>query len=131
MALIMEGNHEVRIPDRETERSQQGCCAILGGAIAILALSVSIGTVVFHSFEHEADANAWAHAFHQTASYLGGFEAIHRPTTWGGMIWNGVFALYAGLIFVATPGIVVAPVLHRVLHWLHWDKFRHKETSLI
>ena len=34
----------------------------------------------------------------------------------------GLYALYAGLVFVAVAAIVLAPVVHRVLHRFHLDK---------
>jgi hypothetical protein len=31
------------------------------------------------------------------------------------------YALYAGVVFLAVTGIMLAPVVHRLLHWLHLD----------
>ena len=44
------------------------------------------------------------------------------PDTTGGKLFVGVFSLYSGLVFVVVITIVVAPVLHRVLHRFHWDE---------
>jgi hypothetical protein len=41
-----------------------------------------------------------------------------------GKVFAGAYALFAGLLFVATSGIVLAPILHRVLHALHVDDDR-------
>jgi hypothetical protein len=34
-------------------------------------------------------------------------------------VFAGIYALYAGVIFIAASGILVAPPAHRVLHSLH------------
>jgi tetrahydromethanopterin S-methyltransferase subunit B len=33
-----------------------------------------------------------------------------------GTLFTGVYALYAGLVFIALIGIILAPFIHRVLH---------------
>ena len=36
-------------------------------------------------------------------------------------IFAGLFALYAGLVFLAVSALMLAPVFHRVLHRFHWE----------
>ena len=36
-------------------------------------------------------------------------------------IFAGVFALYAGLVFLIVAGLLLAPVFHRVLHRFHME----------
>lgn len=33
----------------------------------------------------------------------------------------GLYALYAGLVFLVATGIVLAPAFHRRRHKFHWD----------
>ncbi len=33
----------------------------------------------------------------------------------------GAFALYSGLVFLIGAGLMLAPVLHRMLHRFHWE----------
>jgi hypothetical protein len=35
--------------------------------------------------------------------------------------------LYAGLVFIVTAGIALAPMLHRMLHKFHWNE--EKDSS--
>jgi hypothetical protein len=37
-------------------------------------------------------------------------------------LFAGVYALYAGLIFIVTAGLLLAPVVHRVLHRFHFGE---------
>lgn len=64
---------------------------------------------------------AWRDAFLHAAVLLGGMGLVEIPETPGGKIFAGVFALYAGVAFVAAIGIVLAPIVHRLLHRFHWD----------
>jgi len=38
-----------------------------------------------------------------------------------GKLFAGCYALYAGLIFIFTAGIILAPLVHRMLHLLHCE----------
>jgi hypothetical protein len=39
-----------------------------------------------------------------------------------GGIFAGLYALYAGLVFLVAAGLVFAPVLHRLSHKFHWGE---------
>lgn len=61
----------------------------------------------------------WRDAFMNAAMLLGGMGPVHVPATPGGKVFAGLYALYAGLVFLVVVGIVLAPVVHRVLHRFH------------
>jgi len=39
-----------------------------------------------------------------------------------GKLFAGVYALYAGLVFLVVAGFIFAPVVHRVMHKFHWEQ---------
>ena len=45
-------------------------------------------------------------------------EAFLSP---GGEVFAGFYALYSGLVFIVTAGVLLAPVVHRLLHTMHCD----------
>jgi hypothetical protein len=47
---------------------------------------------------------------------------VDPPRTDGGKLFAGCYALYAGLVFIIGVSVVLAPVVHRVLHKFHWDE---------
>jgi hypothetical protein len=47
---------------------------------------------------------------------------VNNPVTPGGKLFAGWYALYAGLVFIVSASIIVAPVLHRMLHLFHFDE---------
>ncbi len=65
---------------------------------------------------------SWTDAFLNSAMLLGGMGPVNPPQTEGGKIFAGVYALYAGLIFIVTAALVFTPILHRVIHRFHWDE---------
>jgi len=87
-------------------------------ALAVLALSLGIGMIGYHRLE----GLPWLDAFLNAAMLLGGMGPVDLPKTAGGKLFAGAYALYAGLVFIATAALVLTPVLHRVLHRFHWDE---------
>ena len=69
---------------------------------------------------------SWRDAFLHAAVLLGGMGLVEVPQTPSGKVFAGVFALYAGVAFVAVTGIVLAPIVHRLLHRFHWDDERRR-----
>jgi hypothetical protein len=60
-------------------------------------------------------------AFLNAAMLLSGMGPVDAPVTPGGKLFAGLYALYAGLVFVVVVGVIFAPVFHRFLHKFHWD----------
>lgn len=63
----------------------------------------------------------WLDAFLNAAMLLGGMGPVNPPATPGGKLFAGVYALYAGLVFVVSAALIFTPVAHRILHKFHWD----------
>ena len=57
----------------------------------------------------------WRDAFLNAAMLLGGMGPVHIPVTPAGKLFAGLYALYAGLIFLVMAGVLLAPVMHRAL----------------
>jgi hypothetical protein len=62
----------------------------------------------------------WLDAFLNASMLLGGMGPIWSPATAGGKVFAGVYALYAGMVFLVVASIIFAPMVHRVLHRFHW-----------
>ena len=68
----------------------------------------------------------WRDAFLNTAMLLGGMGPVESPQTPNGKVFAGMYALYAGLVFLVIAGLLLVPVVHRVLHRFHWEDDRGK-----
>lgn len=89
----------------------------IGAALGLLAVSLLLGMCGYSYFEHLPAVDA----FLNSAMLLGGMGPVNLPTTTGGKLFAGGFALYAGLAFIISTALILTPVAHRVLHQFHWD----------
>lgn len=89
-------------------------------ALALLLGSIALGMAGYEYFENLA----WRDAFLNAAMLLGGMGPVDPPLTDGGKLFAGLYALYAGLVFLVAVGLVFTPVLHRIMHKFHWEQER-------
>jgi hypothetical protein len=87
-------------------------------ASSVVLISLVIGTLGYH----ELGRQGWDDAFLNAAMLLGGMGQVGEVTTEAGKIFAALFALYAGLVLVAATTLILAPVLHRILHRVHLEK---------
>ena len=87
-------------------------------AALLLAASLGLGMLGYEHYEHLE----WRDAFENSCMLLGGMGPVNNPVTPAGKLFAGWYALYAGLVFILTATIILAPVLHRMLHLFHCDE---------
>jgi hypothetical protein len=86
-------------------------------AVASLLIGASLlaGMVGYSCFE----GMGWIDAFANAAMILSGMGPLAPLQTPGGKVFAGVYALFSGLVLIVATGIILAPVLHRMLHQFH------------
>jgi len=84
-------------------------------AVALLLVSLLIGMAGYHTFE----GLPWLDAFLNASMLLAGMGPVDPPRHEAGKLFAGLYALYAGLVFIVTAAVILMPVLHRVLHKFH------------
>jgi hypothetical protein len=87
-----------------------------GVAAVVIAGSLAGGMAGYAHFEHLS----WLDSFLNAAMLLGGMGPVESPQTPGGKLFAGLYALYAGIVFLVVAGIVLAPLMHRLMHRFHW-----------
>ena len=87
-------------------------------SVALLLLSLGLGMAGYEHFEDLP----WRDAFVNAAMLMGGMGPVDPLRTDGGKVFAGLYALYAGLVFLVASGLVFAPIVHRVLHRFHWER---------
>jgi hypothetical protein len=92
-----------------------------GLAVLVVVASLGIGMAGYWYFEPDG-VKDWRDAFVNAAMLLGGMGPVHLPKTPGGKVFAGLYALYAGLVFLVVVGLLFAPILHRILHRFHWGE---------
>ena len=88
-----------------------------GYAAALIALSLLIGMGGYHWIAHYA----WIDSFLNASMLLGGMGPLGTLPDDASKLFAGIFALYAGLIFLLSAALLLTPVFHRVLHHFHWE----------
>jgi hypothetical protein len=61
-------------------------------------------------------------AFLNSAMLLGGMGPVGELQSNAAKIFAGCYALYAGLVFIASITIILTPVVHRIAHRFHVDR---------
>ena len=115
MSPIYEPHHTPPIPvGRFALRMLAHACV----ALVVIAISLLLGMLGYRHFEQMS----WIDAFVNAAMLLGGMGPVKTVgLSPPGKLFAGIYALYAGLVFIAVMSIMLAPVVHRVLHRFHWE----------
>ena len=86
-------------------------------ALGLIAFALAIGVIGYHAFE----PLSWLDALLNASMLLGGMGPVDKLTTDGGKLFASFYALFSGLMFITVTGILLGPLLHRVMHRLHMD----------
>jgi hypothetical protein len=100
--------------------ARHGAFALL---VAVLSLAVGMGGYMYY------EDLPWRDAFLNSAMLMGGMGPVDPPQTPGGKVFAGLYALYAGLVFLVVAGVLLIPLLHRILHHFHWEEKREKNEK--
>jgi hypothetical protein len=109
-----ESRHQPLLPRREfAKRFARNCAA----AALLIGVSLAGGMAGYRYTE----GMAWIDAFANAAMILSGMGPLNPLQTWGGKLFAGIYALYSGLVLIVATGIILAPLVHRLLHHFHAD----------
>jgi hypothetical protein len=90
---------------------------MMRSGVALLPLAAAtllLGMALYHWVE----GLPWSSAFLNAAMLLGGMGPVDPLRTEAGRWLAGLYALFAGVVFLVVAGVMLAPVIHHVLeHW--------------
>jgi hypothetical protein len=84
----------------------------------LLGLALIIGIVGYHFFA----GLTWVDATLEASMILTGMGPVSTLTSTGAKMFASVYALLSGTVFLITTGIIVSPMIHRVLHRFHVER---------
>ena len=92
-------------------------------AIHFLAASLFIGGSLLGGMTgyRYFEGMSWIDAFANAAMILSGMGPLTPLQTWGGKLFAGIYALYSGLAVIVAMGIILGPIVHRMLHRFHLE----------
>src|SRR6188474_306977 len=86
-------------------------------ALLLLLFSLGIGILGYHFFE----SLSWIDSLLNASMILGGMGPVNPVQTDAGKIFASFYALYSGIILLASVGILVTPIFHRFMHRFHLE----------
>jgi hypothetical protein len=93
--------------------------------VLILGFSLGIGMAGYHLFEKMS----WLDAFANASMILSGMGPLAPIQTSAGKLFAGCYALFSGVAFLTSIGVLFAPVAHRFLHKFHLEANRETKKA--
>ena len=85
--------------------------------VAVLCLALGIGVIGYHSLA----GLSWVDSILNASMILTGMGPVAPMTTTTSKLFAAGYALFSGVVFLSSLGVVLAPIFHRVLHKFHLD----------
>jgi hypothetical protein len=89
----------------------------LNGMIGLLLLACSLGLGVLGY--HFLEGLSWIDSLLNASMILGGMGPVNPIKTDAGKVFASFYAIYSGVILLASVGILITPIFHRFLHRFH------------
>jgi hypothetical protein len=86
-------------------------------ALAIILLALFIGVAGYHFI----GGMSWIDSLLNASMILGGMGPVDTLYTTAGKLFASAYALFSGIVFLATSGVLLAPFLHRLMHRFHLE----------
>ncbi len=87
-------------------------------AFALLGIALSIGVLGYRFIAHLR----WIDALLNASMILGGMGPVDPLPDDAAKLFASAYALFAGVVFLVSIGILVSPLVHRALHRFHLDE---------
>jgi hypothetical protein len=91
-------------------------------ATLLVGVSLLAGMLGYHYLE----SMPWIDAFANASMILSGMGPLGPLQTWSGKLFAGFYALYSGLALILATGILLVPIIHRLLHQFHLEPGKDK-----
>jgi hypothetical protein len=90
----------------------------LGISFGVIAFALLIGVTGYHSIA----GFDWVDSLLEASMILGGMGPVNPLPNTSAKLFASAYALFSGLVFIGIMGVVLAPIVHRVLHTFHLEK---------
>ena len=86
-------------------------------AIGVVAAAWAAGTLGYRGFE----GLSWTDSVLNAAMILSGMGPVSELRCTAGKLFASGYAIFSGFLFLTIAGILLAPVLHRMIHRFHLE----------
>ncbi len=94
-------------------------------ALLLVSVSWGIGILGYRALE----GMSWIDATLNSAMLLGGMGPVDPLHTDAGKLFASFYALFSGIVFLVAVGVLIAPILHRLLHQFHLAETKREEEE--
>ncbi len=92
----------------------------IGFAFPLILGALAIGIAGYHWIA----GFGWIDSFLNASMILGGMGPVNPLTTDCAKLFASFYALFSGIVFIGVMGIILTPVVHRVIHKFHVAEVR-------
>ena len=89
----------------------------IAGATLVILFSLVLGVVGYHRFA----GLGWTDSLYNASMILAGMGPVDPLPDDAAKLFASFYALFAGIAFLTSVGLLIAPVAHRVFHRFHID----------
>jgi len=86
-------------------------------AAGVIIFSLGIGILGYHYLE----SLSWIDSLLNASMILGGMGPVNTLQTNAGKVFASFYALYSGIILLASVGVLATPIFHRFMHRFHLE----------
>lgn len=101
------------MPTRREFARHMGRGIVISGAL--IAVSLGVGVLGYHL----TAGLGWVDSILNASMILTGMGPVSPLPSNGAKLFASAYALFSGVIFIASAGVAVGPVAHRFLHRFH------------
>src|SRR3990170_1702592 len=87
----------------------------MGLAFGVILISLALGMLGYRFIA----GLTWMDALLNASMILSGMGPVNPLSSNAAKLFASAYALFSGMVFLVIIGVVLAPILHRVLHYLH------------
>ena len=89
----------------------------IGLAFSVILVSLALGMLGYRYIA----GLTWMDALLNASMILSGMGPVNPLSSDAAKLFASAYALFSGMVFLVIIGVVLAPILHRVLHYLHLE----------
>jgi hypothetical protein len=105
-------------PTASHQHFRHGMARAAAIAGALIGVSLLAGILGYHHFA----GFGWVDSFYGASMILSGMGPTEPLPSSAAKIFAGVYALYSGLVLIASTAVILSPFMTRVLHVFHAER---------
>lgn len=87
-------------------------------ALTLVGVSLGIGIAGYHYL----GGLDWVDSLLNASMILGGMGPVDILKSRQAKLFASFYALFSGIVFLGVAGLMLAPIAHRILHYLHLEE---------